>query len=93
MKNEKQILCPFISAVFILLPWTILPLRTHQWALEMPAARVIIFLYAAAMILGGIFSGICYGKLRVRHTAMKICLAINLVYAIFGAAVLLMMHV
>lgn len=93
MKNAKQLLCTVICAVFLPLPWTIFPLRTNQWALEMPAARIIIILYAVTMILGGIFSGICYGELKVRNPVMKICLPVNLAYAVFGAVALMMINV
>ena len=92
MKMKDKILTA-VSALMILVPWTIFPLRTNQWALEMPAARIIIILYAVTMILGGIFSGICYGELKVRNPVMKICLAVNLAYAVFGAVALMMINV
>ena len=93
MKNAKQLLCTVICAVFLPLPWTIFPLRTQPWALEIPAAGMIIACYAIFMIFSGIFTLICYSKYRAQNTLMKICVVINLIYAIFGVAVLGMMSV
>ena len=50
----KEKLCTLIAAVFVFLPWTIFPLRTFDWALELPAARIIIIAYALFMILSGV---------------------------------------
>ena len=40
----------FISLVMVFLPWTIFPLRTNPWALQSPAAEIIVYSYAAFMI-------------------------------------------
>ena len=37
----------FISLIMVFLPWTIFPLRTNPWALQSPAAEIIVYSYAA----------------------------------------------
>ena len=78
----KEKLCTLIAAVFVFLPWTIFPLRTFDWALELPAARIIIIAYALFMILSGVCSILVYIRWKVKNTA------INGIYAAFGAAAL-----
>lgn len=53
MKNKIIIA---VSTVMLFIPWSILPLRTFDWALEMPAAEIIIICYAVFMIFSGIFT-------------------------------------
>lgn len=53
MKNK---ILTAVSVIMMFVPWTILPLRTFDWALESPAAEIIIYSYAAFMIFSGIFS-------------------------------------
>ena len=50
MKNK---ICTAIATLMLFIPWTILPLRTFDWALESPAAEIIIYSYAAFMIFSG----------------------------------------
>lgn len=79
-----------ISAAFALFPWTILPLRAwFSWALEY--AHLMIPGYAALMILGGAFTALAYGLGKARSPLMKLCLVVNIIYAVFGAAVLPML--
>ena len=40
MKNK---ICTAIATLMLFIPWTILPLRTFDWALESPAAEIIIY--------------------------------------------------
>lgn len=87
MKNK---ITTAISTIMMLVPWTILPLRTNKWALESPAAEIIISCYAVFMILAGIFTAVSYGK-KVQNSLMKVCLVVNGLYAVFGAAVFCMM--
>lgn len=75
----------------LLLPWTILPLRTFEWALETPAAQIVIVSYAVFMIFGGVFTLITYIKRRMRSRAMQICLVCNCAYAAFGIFALVLM--
>lgn len=87
----KAVLLTALCAIMVFIPWTILPLRTHPWALEIPAAGIIIACYAIFMIFSGIFTLVCYTKYQVQNTLMKICVVINLIYAFFGVVALGMM--
>ncbi|AVO03191.1 hypothetical protein BU042_05565 [Staphylococcus simulans] len=84
---KKNILTA-ISTIMLFIPWTILPLRTNAWALESPAAEIMISIYAVIMIFSGIFTIIFYFKARVQNNLMKFCLVVNSLYAVFGFAVL-----
>lgn len=77
-----------ISIMMLFIPWTILPLRTNAWALETPAAEIIISMYAAFMIFSGIFTIISYVKARAQNNLMKICLMGNGLYAVVGVSIL-----
>ena len=44
MKNK---ILTAISTIMLFVPWTILPLRTFDWALESPTAEIMIYSYAA----------------------------------------------
>ena len=46
---------------------TIFPLRTFDWALELPAARIIIIAYALFMILSGVCSILVYIRWKVKN--------------------------
>ncbi|MDO4313105.1 MAG: hypothetical protein Q4C52_08460 [Eubacteriales bacterium] len=87
----KEKIMTFISTLMLFIPWTILPLRTFPWALESPAAEIMISCYAAFMIFSGIFTILAYTSGRVQHTWMKFCLIVNGVYMIGGIAAFLMM--
>lgn len=78
-----------ISTIMLFIPWTILPLRTNAWALESPAAEIMISIYAAIMIFSGIFTIIFYFKARVQNNLMKFCLMVNSLYAVLGMIVIL----
>lgn len=88
MKNK---ILTAISTLMMFIPWTILPLRSFDWALKSPAAEVMISCYAAAMILGGALTMISYMKVKVQNYLMKVCLVINSLYAVGGVAVFGMM--
>ena len=89
----KAAILTVLCTIMVFIPWTIFPLRTQPWALEIPAAGMIIACYAIFMIFSGIFTLICYSKCRAQNTLMKICVVINLIYAVFGVAALGMMAV
>lgn len=81
MKNKSFMgICLFM----VFAPWTILPVRSFDWALESPAAEIMISGYAIWMVFSGIFTVFCYKKLTLQNTLMKICLVINGIYAAFG---------
>ena len=80
-----------ISTIILFIPWTILPLRTFDWALESPVAEIMISCYAAFMIFSGVFTIIAYTKGKVQNNLMKICLIVNTLYAVGGVVVFGMM--
>ncbi len=88
MKNK---ILTLICTLMLFVPWTILPLRTNAWALESPVAEIMIASYAVFMIFSGIFTMIAYVKAHAQNILMKLCLVINGMYAVGGAAALAMM--
>lgn len=74
----------------IFIPWTILPLRTFDWALQSPTAEIMISCYAIFMVFSGVFTFFVYRKANVRHFLLQICLVINGIYAVAGTAAFLM---
>lgn len=85
MKNK---ILTVISTIMLFVPWTILPLRTFDWALESPVAEIMIVCYAAFMIFSGVFTIISYAKAKAQSNLMKICLVINSLYAVAGVVFL-----
>lgn len=83
MKNK---ILTVVSAIMLFVPWTILPLRTFDWALESPAAEIMISCYAAFMVFSGIFTIISYVKAKVQNNLMKVCLVVNSLYAVAGVS-------
>ena len=83
MKNK---ILTAISTIMLFIPWTILPLRSFDWALESPVAEIMIFSYAAFMIFSGIFSILVYTKGKVKSKLMQVCVAINSIYAVGAIA-------
>lgn len=89
MKNK---ILTTISTIMLFIPWTILPLRMFDWALQSPTAEIMISCYAAFMIFSGIFTILSYTRGRVQGSLMKICLVINNLYAVFGLLALGMIY-
>lgn len=85
MKNK---ILTVISTIMLFVPWTILPLRTFDWALESPVAEIMIICYAVFMIFSGVFTIISYVKAKAQSNLMKICLVINSLYAVAGVVFL-----
>lgn len=81
MKNR---ILTVICTIMMLIPWTIFPLRTFDWALQLPVAEIMIYCYAAFMIISGVLTIISYVKAKVKNNLMKVCLVVNSVYAVFG---------
>lgn len=88
MKNN---IIKTVSTLMLFIPWTLLPLRSFPWALEYPAAEIMIASYAAFMVLSGIFTIYSYRKWNVKGIWMQICTAINGIYAAVGIVVLAQM--
>ena len=84
MKNK------IYTAIMLFVPWTILFLRTFEWALESPTAEILIFTYAAFMIFSGVFSILIYAIGKVKNKWMQICTVINSIYAVGAIAILFM---
>ncbi len=90
MKNK---ILTAVSTIMIFIPWTILPLRTFDWALKSPVAEIMISCYAAFMIFSGVFTSISYFRAKAQNNLMKICLITNGIYAVGGVAALVLMIV
>lgn len=88
MKNK---ILTAISTIMLFVPWTILPLRTFDWALESPVTEIMISCYAAFMTFSGVFTIVSYVKAKAQNNLMKICLIVNGLYAVGGVAVFGMM--
>ena len=80
-----------VSTIMLFVPWTVLPLRTFDWALESPVAEIMIACYAAFMIFSGVFTIISYIKAKAQSNLMKVCLVVNSLYAVAGVVFLGMM--
>ncbi|MDE7434722.1 MAG: hypothetical protein K2N01_02700 [Lachnospiraceae bacterium] len=88
MKNK---ILTAVSTIMLFIPWTILPLRTFDWALESPVAEIMIACYAAFMIFSGVLTIISYIKAKAQNNLMKVCLIVNSLYAVAGVAAFGMM--
>ncbi|MCU0078048.1 hypothetical protein [Extibacter muris] len=88
MKNK---ILTAVSTIMLFVPWTILPLRTFDWALESPVAEIMIACYAVFMIFSGVFTIISYVRAKAQSNLMKVCLIVNSLYAVAGVAFLGMM--
>jgi hypothetical protein len=88
MKNK---ILTAVSTIMLFIPWTILPLRAFDWALESPVAEIMIACYAAFMIFSGVFTIISYAKAKAQNNLMKVCLVVNSLYAVAGVVFLGMM--
>ena len=73
-----------VSTIMLFVPWTVLPLRTFDLALESPVAEIMIACYAAFMIFSGVFTIISYIKAKAQSNLMKVCLVVNSLYAVGG---------
>lgn len=85
MKNK---ILTAISTLMLFVPWTILPLRTFDWALESPTAEIMIASYAIFMVFSGIFTSMSYAKAKIQNNWMKVCLVVNGLYAVAGVMLL-----
>ena len=84
----KEKILTAVSTLMIFIPWMILTLRTCSWALESPAAEIIIYSYAAFMVFSGIFTLLSYTTAGVKNILMKICLVVTLMYAAGAVAII-----
>ena len=84
----KSKICTTIATIMLFAPWTILPLRTFDWALESPVAEIMVYSYAAFMIFSGVFSVLAYTKGRVKNKWMQVCTVINGIYVVGAVAII-----
>ncbi len=75
----------------LFVPWSILLLRQFPWALESPAAEIMIASYAVFMVVSGVFTAVSY-VLGARDSLMKVCLVVNGLYAVAGIGFLGIMY-
>lgn len=87
----KKRLTMILCTIMLFVPWTILPLRTFDWALKTPAVQIMISCYALFMIFSGCFTLYSYSKWNIKNKWMQVCIVINGIYAAGGLAALLMM--
>lgn len=87
----KKKIITVICTVMLFVPWSILPLRTFDWALKTPVAQIMISCYAAFMIFSGIFTILSYTKGGVKNMWMQVCSVVNGIYAVGGAVAFLLM--
>lgn len=87
----KTKILTIINTLMLFVPWTILPLRSFDWALESPVAEIMISCYAVFMVFSGVFTGLSYVKAKVQNNLMKVCLIVNGLYAVGGIVALAMM--
>lgn len=78
-----------VCTLTLFLPWTLLFLRTFDWALESPAAEILIYSYGAFMVASGLLAVFVYTKGGVRNKWMQVCVVVNGIYGV-GAAILLL---
>lgn len=88
MKNK---VLTTISTIMLFIPWTIIPLRSFDWALESPTAEIMIASYIAVMIFSGVFTIVSYVKAKAQSNLMKVCLVVNSLYAVAGVVLAGMM--
>ena len=79
MKNK---ILTAISTIMLFVPWTILPLRTFDWALESPVAEIMVYSYAAFISI------LSYTKGKVKSKLMQVCVVINSIYAVGAIAII-----
>ncbi len=88
MKNK---ILTTISTIMLFVPWTLLLLRTNDWALEMPTAKIMISCYAGFMIFSGVFTIVSYVVGKAQSNLMKLCLMLNSAYAVGGVVAFALM--
>ena len=87
-KEDKESDChekitPASVAAFLLafVPWTILLVRTQEWALKSPAAEITIGIYSVEIMLAFLYCLILYTKKRHKDVLASIGLVANGLYA------------
>lgn len=88
MKQIKPL--SVLNFILAFVPWTILILRQYDFALQSPAAELIIAAYCVYIAAAFVFSLILYAKKKMRDVLCGIALVLNGIY-LAGTAVLVCM--
>ena len=67
----KEKIITAVSVILLFFPFTIFPIRKNPWALEQPMAEIIILIYIAVMLLGGVFTIAAYTRGKVKNNLMN----------------------
>ena len=86
----KEKIITAVSVILLFFPFTIFPIRKNP---EQPMAEIIILIYIAVMLLGGVFTIAAYTRGKVKNNLMKICLTVHGIYMAGGVVMLGMMGV
>ena len=70
-----------VALLLAFVPWTILLVRTHEWALKSPAAEITIGIYSVEIILAFLYCLILYTKKNHKDAMTSIGLVVNGLYA------------
>lgn len=86
--NKKKISAmSVISLMTVLLPWTILYVRTYDFALVSPWAEIIIGIYSLLILCFFAFSAFVYFGKKRKDVIAALALMVNGIYAV-GTVVL-----
>ena len=70
-----------VAFLLAFVPWTILLIRTQEWALKSPAAEITIGIYCVEIILAFLYCLILYTKTHHKVALASIGLVVNGLYA------------
>lgn len=70
-----------VAFLLAFVPWTILLIRTQEWALKSPAAEITIGIYSVEIILAFLYCLILYTKKNHKDVLASIGLVANGLYA------------
>ena len=80
--HEKNNTCISSRILLAFVPWTILLVRTQEWALKSPAAEITIGIYSVEIMLAFLYCLILYTKKRHKDVLASIGLVANGLYAV-----------
>lgn len=82
--NENKKITPLsaVSLVTVLIPWTILYVRTYEFALRSPWAEIIIGIYCGVILLLFAFSLFVYAGKKHKDILAALAVTIHGIYAL-----------
>lgn len=80
--NKKITAISVISLLTVLLPWTILYVRTYDFALKSPWAEIVIGIYSLLILVFFGFSAFVYFGIKRKNAMTALAVAINGIYAV-----------